>query len=1624
MLEDVGNFLTKGVTGVAVSGLYSLVNTPADLSNKVFGTDFSRADTASTMASIDASWGDYYTKHKDAIDTAGFFAGGLLPGSLAVKGLKLAQEGVMGGAFKNVLGFASTRETLYLNRAITQLETEGGTIFQRINTNKLNSMAWGAADQALQTAAFSTAAALATQSSPMLDNEDWKHQTWDILSTSLLWGGVGGGALGAIMTNKLLKNAGKQVDVELRKVDILRSPGDVGLGFGDKAFAIIDAVTALPEEVSSSVVALNHARKGVKDSLDITPLVNRTRRDSILRGKTQLDLALSSVVDGDPSVGLPLANSLVGVLQEGLTTGKSMGDIRSELGNTLWRLHSVEGLGNRPADISGELKFLNPNATIDKEGSSVFSPVRTPESQFFRVVGDEAQAKTATLGKEAMSATEAYKLGFDLVLDPTSKKISVSPLSSIYQQVEAKEVDFSALFLNTRTKQTGLDVVPTIADIQTVKNRLSDGTTLPGVNIGGVTSGDKSFAFRTSTFPRPADSVEATARHLWADNLPKVFGKVNSEDIAVLETLAKSPEKAAPDLIIKDLASGGETLFSDILDPETYLFKQKMAVAKSELVLQGDAADIRDIAHRVNVDPGWMKLGIESKWDAKELFKDTGWKRDAAAYANRENLILRYNTAGMDNAANNAVGMVGFNTRVKAATDRALATSNSVLGDAADKFISVGASLAGEADSQLVGAGMTSASNANYFDKLRTWGQYTGTIVAKTITDRVNALLPVLQSPAATLLQNPLAAAEVSSLVTASRLSGDSWSLYRDGLTGKPSIVDTASFNKIAKGAAPAFERRIELSAEAGDFIEAHHELYKNRLQQQGALMTATGQEIRIDPNKLYFPPVDTQRVPFFAFVRQQEGTIFASSEVAMLTARSAAELDSLSAQVLKNPQLQVIYKDGTELYHKAKQDYDFKRVMNDTTIDSTLRKDNSLGTYLPNMTPEAIVEDFVTYHSRAESQLVRDATGLRYAQSIAELDDLSARYTASQQSSFKGLQKYFKAQDPYGDAVKLAMNVSKLGEFTLWHQANEFVDSVGTRAFRGVEKAMLEAKGGQITWQEANDKLQQFGLGAHYVDEDAFKVAQTASDRNLIKTGMKKANMLIATGMLRLDWANSILNVISTPILLGAEVSSIRNSIKNDPELFASFNDMLGVKVPGTDVVVPSTLKLISNAIAAMMGPDTQALSTRFKSIDAIKGLPGQFHAMIDDLSLTPNLVPSKWAQTVDSWVDKGAKFTFSDQAEDATRFVTAHAMLQITDPIVAKGAMTVQEQNAFISTFVNRVQGNYTASQRPMMFQGTLGSAISLFQTYQFNMFQQLYRHIENKDMKTLAVMGGLQGTLFGANGLPLFGAINTQLVGNASINEGHNDAYSYAVKAAGKDIGDWLMYGTASAFPLWSEQAPALWTRGDLNPRSAFVVPTSPMDVPGVQGAIKVVSGLITMAKQLGNGAGVQDALLFGLEHNGINRPLSGLAQVLKGNATTGKGDLISAAQDWDSIATAARLIGAKPMDESIALSTIYKNKAYQALDKERIDSLGTTIKEKLRGNKPLSTEDFIDFQGKYAAAGGNIQGYAKAVQRWDKAANVSLVNQVLAHSQTSAGARLNAALGGEPLEDYTSQRALGE
>ena len=203
----------------------------------------------------------------------------------------------------------------------------------------------------------------------------------------------------------------------------------------------------------------------------------------------------------------------------------------------------------------------------------------------------------------------------------------------------------------------------------------------------------------------------------------------------------------------------------------------------------------------------------------------------------------------------------------------------------------------------------------------------------------------------------------------------------------------------------------------------------------------------------------------------------------------------------------------------------------------------------------------------------------------------------------------------------------------------------------------------------------------------------------------------------------------------------------------------------------------------------------------------------------------------------------------------------------------------------------------------------------------------------------MMGLQSTIYGMKGLPAFDAINTHIIGNASGNKNHRDMYDVVVGAAGKDAGEWLLYGAASnALGLISPDLKFnLYTRGDINPRNVTLIPVNPANIPFVQASGKFFSSVAETYTKLAQGGNVWTTLLQGIEHAGVNRPLSGLAQTMQafGNprmqsfSTSNKGNVV-AANDLLSLANLARLAGAKPLDEAAVIDRAYNLEVYAAKD----------------------------------------------------------------------------------------------
>jgi hypothetical protein len=259
----------------------------------------------------------------------------------------------------------------------------------------------------------------------------------------------------------------------------------------------------------------------------------------------------------------------------------------------------------------------------------------------------------------------------------------------------------------------------------------------------------------------------------------------------------------------------------------------------------------------------------------------------------------------------------------------------------------------------------------------------------------------------------------------------------------------------------------------------------------------------------------------------------------------------------------------------------------------------------------------------------------------------------------------------------------------------------------------------------------------------------------------------------------------------------------------------------------------------------------------------------------------------------------------------------------------------------------------------------------------------------------MMGLQGTMYGMNGLPGFQYINQHIIGTASGNPNHTDAYSNLYGAAGKTAGDWLMYGIPSNLLQTN-----LYSRGDINPRTLTVVPIAPQDLVTVSAFGKFAGNLKETVGKLAGGGDVWQSVLQGLEHNGISRPLAGLAQTLqaadggKVYSTTNKGD-VSFVNDFMSLATLSRLSGGKPMDEQLANDEISRAMAYKASDKLRMSAATETFKTSVIGAKggsvdPLAVQDYM---AAFVHNGGRQQDFNASMTHTLMTVNTAAANKVI-------------------------------
>ncbi len=1610
-LGDIGEAITKGSVGAVVAGVNSFINTGIAVANFV-GADFEPVSTYDTLKSLDDDLGEYYKAHEAGVETAGFLLGSFIPGMAGIKALQAAKAGFIGKNMAASSGLMSSLTRDYAKAARIEFAS-GNSPFSILNANTVKALAQGLGSSSLDMLAFETAVTATMYKSPILNEDSLADIFSNIVVGTLVGGGIGGVLHGTKVGYGIIK-AGKAIDVELFPYKHIEVPPET-------ATPDIKIINLFEQKLNMREPELSQGYSGDLDPAARLKLISEAREKTLDRIDIQIRQELTDMAHGDGRIG----QQLFDVLDKGsqlptFIKSQPFQDIAGALIHTreLNRITQAEALEY------GDIIF--PQHKMAKEAfdtlvtagkySDLFVPSATKETQGYRAVGDINKLRIASYGKEIGDKETAFAQKYDLFRNANGT-FSVNPESEILKRSEFRRlrnnriVDFEQGGTIVDKATAGL------ADFATKDNpiRVQGNTVLAGaidpIKIGESTKYD----------PTTGSHLDAQARTIWAQEQKNIYWKdkvIGENDLPLLERAYYDGDKSKGFFIKtvdgkSSLAPTGERL-SQFIQSKKYQLAQKLngvpideigyRLNISDKWLQGEADDISKIRPGVDYQlPRYGRIDYSPEIDAAKTYS-TNQLDGVINYELQKSLIELRHEQNFGNFARERTGDF----------------------PPAPNWTDPGRTPTREG----AGASLLGFANANY-GTAGGWAQVVGIATSKLKSLRKTVLAETLNPLMASVVQEgEQATIELALLENTLRSSPEAWVQYP---LGKQSLIPRKDYGLVLKGGQPSEELAIK-SENVWNLGQTRAQINAENQVHVKNLKGASGVGIDANDATVWYPiPIDTTRYKHFVFVEPRE--IALADKKRMIVAKDEATLNKLIAQVDSN-KFNVITKVDKEDWHKAIGDYDFSLGINESSVDSTLKRKGIMGEFFPTVDKNRVMQDILDWHMRQEEILTTRMVEHRYSQAFQELELLGKDYTNIATSQFRSLTQRLETgtKDPYNEVVKTALDISTGTEsrYQWWRSFNDTIKDAIEKPINKMREVFRNAPElNDETLATINSISDRMGMGRPFETTYQANVANgNIADRPWLARGISKANGIMSSTLLQLDFFNAINNAVSAPIITSAEVSNlVKGIMAGDEQVAGKLSKLMTTSVPesGDQVTIPTTQKLLRNALEnyRVDGMGDGKFLKRYQDIGVVTDILQQERQMLDKLTFNWKETPGQVDTKLKDAVEFGKKWTGNRMAEEMTRFVAADVMRQITDLAIESGVLKdVSEANEYIQLFTNRTQGNYLHSQRPIVFQGVVGQAISLFQTYQFNLMQQMFRYVSEGDKKSIAILLGLQGSIYGMQGLPAFNFLNTHIVGNASGNTDHKDLYQASYSVFGKSLGDWMLYGLGSnALGLVDPSMKVnLYSRGDINPRQLSVLPTTFADIPVVNASVKFAKNLYQLSERLGQGGSAWPALSQALEHNGLSRPLAGLAQVAQGYTTTSQASLLTASQDFWNIATLSRIAGGKPFDEAVALDAMYRINAYKAKDTSNINELGTAIKTTVVGGGTPSEEQVQDFVTSYAKSGGRIENFNKFFSNIILGANQSQVNRITQHLQSPFAKQMQVIMGGQALPDFLNTPAV--
>jgi len=594
----------------------------------------------------------------------------------------------------------------------------------------------------------------------------------------------------------------------------------------------------------------------------------------------------------------------------------------------------------------------------------------------------------------------------------------------------------------------------------------------------------------------------------------------------------------------------------------------------------------------------------------------------------------------------------------------------------------------------------------------------------------------------------------------------------------------------------------------------------------------------------------------------------------------------------------------------------------------------------------------------------------------MSDITDVLQKMSKLNRGSFDSqpLSAVKKVTDAPKDAAAVLRNTllgnPNLGEYEGWRSINTSfetllshgvgaVDTIWkntvtplTKAMLGRTKALTPEAMAKVDYEVVMKEMKDKGIVIWNGFDDAVAkergFAKLEDSPDISKRLVYASNALAATMMLRVgELAQPLVNMMSLPILTSLAAGS---------KMPANF---MGV-AKGTANV--NAVQIMYEGMRATHSPQFAKLEKKWIEAGYFDSVVSEANKSLGAARSMNKGAISATEKFLDSNVIKWASWT-ADKSEMLVRrqtMFTGAVLAKRLYPELDDAGVTI-----FARDFMDKAVGNFEASQRPVFFQGTLGVALGLFQTYSVTLAQHIYRNLELKDYKNLAKGMLAQSAIFGTTSMPGIKPVS-DLIGE-HFSDDHYDLVTGTYRALPDKAAQTMLYGLPSLAGL------GIQSRGDSNFRA-----------PGLDGVVainaaqQITQAVSGIAKSLGEGSNAGHAMMQALSLQNISRPLARTAEIVTGYSVTRKGNTVQTPEEvWTATGIISRVMGVRPVEETKLREMMHLNTFYGSMDQDNRQQLMIKLRNDIRAGT-LTDEAIAEYGEEYMRQGGSPTGWRSAVR----------------------------------------------